>query len=170
MSTHIVARLLYNEIREQNPDGGLYVWADPDEPSVLKIQKLMSGAPFKTTQSTGYHVTILYHKHALPHVVKVPIDRPLVATVRELIVWDEPDGEKILVAALDSRDLQDLHAELESQYLEHSFPDYNAHLTVGKKLELNAQTRLFIDEANRNLEQTPLELVFGPEIKGSSIG
>ena len=165
----ILARLLYNEIREFDSQGGLYVWVDPDEASILKLQALMAGAPFKTVQSTGYHATVLYHNHALPQSIKIPVDRPLVATVRELIVWDERDGEKIVVAALDSPDLQALHAELLDEYLTHSFPTFNPHVTVGKKVQLDAKTRVFLSQANEALQEQPLELVFGPEILGSSL-
>ncbi len=167
MSTLTTARILYSQIQALR--NGLYVWVDPDEESVLKLQHLMSGAPFKTVQSTALHATVLYHQKALPHTIKIPIDRPLAATVRELIVWDEKDGEKIVVAALDSPDLQGLHAELKDQYLTHSFPDYNAHVTVGKKVDLNAASRIWLSKTNEALEANPLQLVFGPQIRGSSL-
>lgn len=70
--TEITARILYDEIRNDNPRGGLYVWVDPDEQSVLAIQKLMKGAPFKVHDTTRLHATVLHHKGPLPHGVKPP--------------------------------------------------------------------------------------------------
>jgi hypothetical protein len=138
----IQARILYDDIRGQDSTGGLYVWADPDESSVLEIQKLMKGAPFSTRDSTEYHTTVLYHKGHLPHGVKVPIDRQCKAEITRLLTWVDHKGRTICVASLDSPDLQRLHSELLGEGFTHSFPTYEAHISVGKDLTMDAKTRL----------------------------
>ena len=165
----ITAQVLYDEIREEDSRGGLYVWVDPDEASVLQIQKLMHNAPFKTRNTTEYHSTVLFHEGELPHGVKPPIDRRTTATITQLVLWDDEKGRKIVVAMLDSPDLQRLHAELLGENLHHSFDDYNAHISVGKDVQMNAETRVWLEGRNEYLRVAPMEIRFDPRIKASAL-
>lgn len=165
----VQSSILYNEIRDQNPHEGLYVWVDPDEASVLKMQRLMSVAPFKTENTTEYHTTVLYHKGALPFGIMIPNDRQLRARVAELAVWDDHKGEKIVVALLDSLDLETLHKQLLNEGLTHSFPEYNPHMTVGKRVEMNATTRLWLHSRNEFLSKIDYTITFDSCFKASSL-
>jgi hypothetical protein len=165
----IVAQIMYQEIRDENPDDGLYVWVDPDELSVLKLQKLMRGAPFRTVNSTAYHTTVLFHKGELPFGLRIPNDGQCRARVTGLKTWTEADGEKIVVALLDSPDLQTVHQELLKEGLTHSFPEYNAHITLGKKVKLDAVTRLWLHGRNEYLAVSDFYITFDPKLKASSL-
>jgi hypothetical protein len=167
--TKVQASILYNEIRDQNPHDGLYVWVDPDEASTLKVQRLMRGAPFKLENTTEYHTTVLFHKGDLPFGIIVPNDRQCRARIAEFAVWDDNNGEKIVVALLDSSDLQTLHKQLLDEGLTHSFPDYNAHMTLGKRVEMNAATRLWLHSRNEYLSVIDFDITFDSKLKASSL-
>lgn len=164
------AAILYNEIRDGNPHDGLYVWVDPDTASLLKIQRLLKGAPFKVENTTEYHTTVLYHKGDLPFGLMIPNDRQCRARIKEFVLWDDAKGEKIVVALLDSPDLQTLHKQLLDEGLTHSFPEYNAHMTLGKRVEMNAATRLWLHSRNEFLSVVDFDITFEPTFKASSVG
>jgi len=166
----VEARILYDSIRMLSPKGGLYVWCVPSARSTLKLQKLMQGAPFRTRNTTQLHCTVMYHHDDLPEQVEVPEDREMVGLLRELVIWEEPDGENILVGILHSEDLQELHEQLGAQGLKHSFEDYTAHISLGKDLEKNEETLAWIEDKNSTLEGMPFIVDFDACIKGSSIG
>ena len=88
----VTARILYDKIREMNPEGGLYVWVDPNESSTLAIQSLIKDAPFKTENSTEYHATVLYHIGKLPEDAVMPADYPCSATINEIVSWPGKNG------------------------------------------------------------------------------
>ena len=165
----VESRILYDSIRRMSPDGGLYVWCVPSERSILKLQKLMKGAPFNTRNTTQLHCTIMYHHDVLPEQIEVPEDREMVGLLRQLKIWKEPDGELILVGILHSEDLQELHEELGAQGLKHSFEDYTAHISLGKHLEEDEQTLAWIEERNAMLDGLPFVIDFDACIKGSSL-
>lgn len=165
----IVSKILYDNIRMNNPDDGLYVWSDPDESGILVIQSILSGAPFDTVNSTEYHATVLYHKGSLPVNAVMPHDRVCHARITELVMWEAHDGENIIVALLDSPALQSVHALLLSQGLTHSFPEYIPHVTVGKRVVSNAATRLWLDKRNDMLAENTVMIGFDPRLKGASL-
>jgi len=111
----------------------------------------------------------MYHHDVLPEQIEVPEDREMVGLLRELKIWDEPDGELILVGILHSEDLQELHEELGRQGLKHSFEDYTAHISLGKHLERDEQTLKWIAEKNAMLKGVPFIIDFDACIKGSSL-
>jgi len=165
----IQARILYDDIRGSDSRGGLYVWVDPSDSSVLQIQKLMKGAPFKLRDTTEYHTTVLYHQGVLPHGVKVPIDRECKADITKLLIWEDHKGRLICVASLYSPDLQALHQELLGEGLTHSFPTFEAHMSVGKDLKMDAKTRLWVDGRNEYLKVCPIPIVFDRNLKAASL-
>lgn len=165
----IESRILYDSIRQLNPEGGLYVWITPSARSTLRLQKLMQDAPFKTRNTTQLHCTIMYHHDALPDQIDIPEDREMVGLLRELVVWTEPSGEHILVGILHSEDLQELHDELSAQGLKHSFEDYTAHISLGKDLQKDPQTLEWVAEKNALLDGLPFVVDFDACIKGSSL-
>jgi hypothetical protein len=164
----IEAQILYDQIREADSGSGLYVWADPDEQSILSLGNFLSGAPFKPNHSTDFHVTVLYHKHDLPFGVKPPADRVCKGSVTSLQVWLDHKQRPVLVAYLDSPDLQRLHSELLGEGLQHSFPDYRAHLTLSYDAPNTAQLRLWVEQKNTELAADPLPLSFGPQLKAEA--
>lgn len=165
----IAARILYNEIRDEDSRSGLYVWVDPDEISILKLRKLVRDAPFKPLHSTDFHVTVLYHKQALPFGVKPPMDRLCSGSVTKLKVWTDHKQKQVLVACIDSPDLQRVHSELLGEGLTHSFPDYQTHLTLCYDTPMTAQLRLWVEQKNQELADQSLDLSFGPQLKAEAL-
>lgn len=165
----ITAKILYDEIAGSNPSGGFYVWVDPNEETLVLLQKALRGAPFKTRNTTEFHTTVLYHQGDVPTDVGVPKDRDIVGELTEFVVWDEKDGEKIIVALIKSPQLMSLHYELIGQQFKHSFDDYTPHISVGKKVEFNAEVRTWLEEANDFLAKTPLPIVYDKALKASSL-
>lgn len=166
----IIAKILYEDIHGLSPNGGLYVWLDPDESSVLKIHSLLKGAPFKTHDGTEYHMTVFYHTGALPkHEVNPPEDRELSADLSELAVWVDHKGRNIIVGLLDGLELHALHDELAQQGFVHGHPEYNPHLSLGKDVVLNAETRIWLDTRNEALRMNPIQITFDPKLKATSL-
>jgi hypothetical protein len=168
MSYKVTSRILYDDIREINPEGGLYVWVDPDEHSTLQIQSLIKGAPFKAKNSTEYHATVLYHVGPLPKSAVMPHDYPCRARITELVVWPNKEGSGTVVALLDSPNLQSIHAALLQQGLTHTF-DYNPHVTVGTKVESSPALRLWLEEVNQSLEREGLSIGFDARLQAATL-
>jgi hypothetical protein len=164
----VTARILYDDIRAMNPEGGLYVWVDPDEHSTLLIQSLIKGAPFKTENSTEYHATVLYHMGQLPHGAVMPHEYPCRARITELIVWPDKEGTGTVVALLDSPNLQSVHAALLQQGLTHTF-DYSPHVTVGTKVESSPALRLWLEEVNQSLADGGLPIGFDARLQAATL-
>lgn len=165
----VQSAILYDRIRMDSPDDGLYVWVDPDESGVLVIQSILNGAPFDTVNSTEYHATVLYHKGELPVNAVMPHDRICNARIKELVIWEAHDGESIIVALLDSPALQSVHSALLAQGLTHSYPEFSPHVTVGKHVKSNAATRLWLDNRNDMLSENSVVIWFDPRLKGASL-
>lgn len=169
MTNRVYAQILYDEIRSADSRGGLYVWIDPDEHSILKLGSLVSDAPFKPIQSTTMHVTVLFHQDHLPFGVKPPLDRRCTGSLVRLKVWTDHKGKKVLVCEIDSPDLQRLHQELLGEGLAHSFPDYQTHLTLCYDTPAEAAVRLWIEQKNQELADQPIQLAFGPQLKAEAL-
>lgn len=159
--------MLYHEVKELNQ--GLYVWLDPDEESVLAIQKLMRHAPFKTINSAETHCTVLHCREQLPTDIEIPKDKQIPAEVNFLDVWTDHKNRQIVVARLASDELTDLHAHLLGQGLAHSFPEYNPHINLAKDVVLDAHARLWLQQTNQRLQDEPLYLWFHPELKAVAL-
>jgi len=163
----VAAKVMYPDIQEMN--AGLYCWLDPDDESLLVLQRLLRHAPFKTENLTKLHTTVLYCKGPiLPHDVTVPEDRKIPAEITFLDVWTDHEGDTIVVAKLVSDELQDLHKELTGQGLKHNFDDYLPHMTLAKGIDLDAAARLWIDQRNRDLADEPLFIWFDESLKGAT--
>lgn len=165
----VTSAILYDRLRMESPDGGLYVWVDPDENANIDIECLLKDAPFKAVNSTEFHATVLYHRGTLPNTSVMPHDRVCHARIVEIENWEAHDGESIIVALLDSPALQAVHAELLGQNLTHSFPEYRPHITLGKHVEVKAAVRLWLSRVNSHLADSPMAIGFDPAFKAVSI-
>jgi hypothetical protein len=163
----VAARILYEEIREINPDGGLYIWATPDEAAILILQSLVTGAPFETENTTEFHTTVLYHLGALPETAVIPEDRPMQATITEIIVWPDKHGTNTVVALLDSPELQEINASLLGQGFTSTFPEYRPHVTLGVQVAANPALRLWVDNTNQSLATNAIPIGLDASLKGS---
>jgi hypothetical protein len=164
----IEARILYENIRGMNPEGGLYIWATPDESTILMLQSLVTGAPFKAENTTEFHTTVLYHVGALPEGAVMPDDRPLQANITEIIVWPDRHETNTVVALLDSPELQEINANLLAQGFTSTFPDYRPHITLGTKVAANPALRLWVDNTNQALSAQEIPVRFDASLKGAS--
>lgn len=165
----ITAKILYDEIAGSDPSGGFYVWVDPTESTIVLLSRILKGAPFKTRNSTEFHTTVLHHGGEVPTEVNVPKDRTCSGELTEFVVWEEKDGEKIIVALINSPQLMSLHYELIGQQFKHSFDDYTPHISVGKKVELTAEVRTWLEEANDFLSKNPIPVEFDKTLKACSL-
>jgi hypothetical protein len=162
------AAILYPEIMAMNPEGGMYVWIDPDEQSIIRIQALLSSAPFKVENTTGYHTTVLYHTGELPTGAIMPTDRPCSAVIESVILWPSDEGAGTVVLSLNSHNITDLHHSLREQGFTHTFPEYHPHLTVGTKVESSPALRLWMEGLNQMLSSQEFNIWFDPKLKGAS--
>lgn len=166
----IQAKVLYDEIKKN--EDGIYIWLTPDELSTLNIMRLLQKAPFKTVNSTDLHCTVLYctnDENTLPNALDTPVDARYEANIVRVDTWQDHKGRTVLVLALDSPELTDLHDSIVAQGFEHGYPDYNPHITIATKVELDAEARLWVGNLNLKLMTTSLPIVFSPQLRGSSI-
>lgn len=175
MKTNTFAKKVLAEVQYPviwNNKRGCYVWVTPDSASTLAILGLLQDAPFKTKDGTELHCTVLYSTMKdLPYYADIdfPDDRVWGGDVTWIEHWVDHKGRDILVARIDSKDLSEIHEALKAAGLEHSYPDYNTHMTIAKDIDMCTSTRVWLEETNQRLANTPLHIEFSPELKGSSI-
>lgn len=160
----IEAAVMYKALRAQDAQGGLYVWVDPDDRTLLTLQRLMKNAPFKTKDCTEWHCTVLFFDGELPEDVDVPPDQMFPGQLVDLEVWTDHKDRQILVGIVESKSLQNVHRALTSQGLSHSFPDYKTHVTLAVGIDVGA-----LDWVEERKKVLPLPVAFGPQLKGVSL-
>lgn len=134
----------------------------------MAVQQLVKEAPFKVNHSTDYHCTVMYSKVLAPEVKLV--DQALMGFIKEVTHWIDHRGRNIVVAQIDSLDLQSIHNDLAAQGLEHSYTSYNPHITLGYDVgHIGPAARLWVNRMNERLSQRPLRISFDPCIRGSSL-
>jgi hypothetical protein len=163
----IKAKILYDEVARL--EQGLYAWLTPGERSILNILGLVKDAPFKTCSSTDLHCTLIYCKGPLPKALRVPDDKVCAAFLTQLLTWEDHKGRRILVAELQSEEIQALHQVLVAEGLKHSYPEYSPHITLAKDVKLDAEARIFISSVNERLKAKPTRVVFDPTIKAAPL-
>ena len=163
----IEARILYEEVRDQQD--GLYVWVDPAEGSVLRIQGLLKGAPFKAVNTTDYHCTVLHCSNPdLPQSVILPDDQWFEGRMSQVVTWQDHKDRTICVLLLDVPELEETHARLTEQGLQHGHHEYNPHITLSKGAVQGPELRLWLDEVNAKLRQVAHRIVLGPRLMAST--
>lgn len=153
-------------------DAGCYVWVTPDASACQALVGLLRTAPFKTFDATELHTTVLYSP-TLPDYRNVPdfedgvnwYDGDIVAVES----WIDHKNRTIVVLKIESKPLQDLHDALLKVGFTYTYPDYKAHMTIAKGIELDAAARLWINKLNERLENNPIPISFGQEIKATSL-
>lgn len=166
MGTQVLSKILYEEIKALGD--GCYVWVDPDEASVLKIQRLLKGAPFKVVNTTELHVTVMFAPEC-PEKIKVPPDRECKAELVGLDVWIDHKQRQIVVAEFKSVDLERVYTDLTKAGLLHAYPTFEPHMTLCKDLPSGPEGRLWVDQINKRLEARPLAITFDAKLKGSGL-
>lgn len=162
----IQAHIDYEDIGDSN---GLYVWVTPDESATNRILRLLTTAPFKTYDGTELHCTIM-HSRDFPQDAAPIEDRSCFAVLEAFVTWQDHKDRTIVVAALNSPDLKDVHRVLIEQGCVHGYPEYNPHITVAKDIVLDADARLWLDEVNRCLESYEFNLKFSPQLRATPLG
>lgn len=168
-ASKLVTALSYDAIAKL--EDGLYVWLTPDDLSTLSVLELLKSAPFKTKDSTELHCTVLYCNNAIPLHIEVPDDKPRYARAVKIDTWVDHKGRTIAVLLLDKDgDLQDLHNVFIDQGLKHSYPEYNAHMTVAKDIEVTGEVERWLQVVNTRLRDYPLWVGFNDAVRGATIG
>jgi 2'-5' RNA ligase len=93
----------------------------------------------KTYEEADLHCTIMYSKEEAPHsirVTKLLNAGPFTfkAWSDKLSYWPGHDNAGYLVLQLNSRDLAIRHEQYVDLGCQHSFPDYEAHITLADKI------------------------------------
>lgn len=151
----------------------MYVWAIPDSKSMLSLTGLLANAPFKTKDGTELHCTILHCKPGttLPDYrsITLPEDKPRYGSVVGVLHWIDHKQRDIFVFDIKSDDLSEVHDQLVSVGFQHSHPDFNPHMSIGKELELDTAQRIWFKTMNEKLNNTPIEITFNSELYATSL-
>ncbi len=167
MGIKLTAKVHYSEIQADNC--GIYMWLNPDEMSAIEITRILRTAPFKTFDSTELHTTVMHVKNSLPGTLQAPKDVSYGAQITSIDAWQDHKDRTILVIRMDSPELMALHANLAKQGLVHSHHEYNPHMTIAKAIDLNAESRLWLDEVNARLQWKPRPITFSPQLRATSL-
>lgn len=166
IQTQVEAAILYDDIKVHNE--GIYVFVNLDDKSLLNVCELIKTAPCKTLSSSDLHCTIMHCKTELPEVlIDVPEDRVMKARIESVTEWIDHKNRRIWVLALTSPDLGEVHESLVSQGINHSFTDYNPHITIAKDVPDNEQTRQWFEDINDLLFNNNLVIQFDGILKAS---
>jgi len=163
----IEAEVLYPNIRDWGD--GFYCWMDPDEQSLLNLASIRQyqSPNLKYHYSTKLHCTIMYHERELPLHPQFPLDGYRAATVARYDIWTVPQGH-LLVAVLDSPQLEALHFQFRAAGFIHSYEDYTPHTTLGEYSVMDDRAVSHMELLNRSLPA--FKLKYGPQIYADSIG
>ena len=110
------------------------------------------------------HCTIMYSRDDAPHSIRVIqlLDAPpfsYKAWTDKLDYWDGHDGKGYLVLRLTSHDLAVRHEQYKDLGCTHSFPNYEAHITIASDIK---KPDCFA-ELNRMLKNNKFEITFNGE-------
>lgn len=175
MST-ITARIMYHKIKKFK--AGFYCWVRPDHESTLKFSALRKVIPapegFSYENSTELHATVMYHAGSLPKKGKMPKDRKIGGKVIRVDAWFSHDMDRmILVAILQSKDLQQIHKEFIKEDFVHGFKDYTPHITIGKFgkgwPDAKEQGEALAKEMTELVTHTNFKIAFDPVLLGDSL-
>lgn len=146
---------------------GLYASVSPVKgfAQFLKaVKPLLEEEGVKLYDEVDFHCTLMYSRDAAPHMIRVtkmlnegPFRYAAWSDCVEY--WDGHDGDGYLVLKLISRDLMLRNEQYKDLGCKHSFPTYEAHITLADKLEKPK----CIAEINRMLKNIKFEFVLGGE-------
>lgn len=146
---------------------GLYASVTP----VMGYQRFMAAMASQfhhldLTPVDDVHCTLIYSREEQPHALRVAqaiTEGPFQFTAfpKEVKYWDGHDNKGYIVLGLDSPDLHKRHHKWKLLGAKHSFPDYEAHITLAKGL--TAPSQAWLDECNHMLELMRMPIIFGGE-------
>lgn len=124
----------------QRMESGLYVWAVPDQPSIMALQIFECLMPrhLDYENTTNYHATVLHCRDMSSLVTsdaaEACICYPLHASRIQGVptVWLDHKDRPIMVMLLDCPELQERNRRLQASGLPHSYHEFNPHITLGK--------------------------------------
>lgn len=140
--------LKHSNLPESPLTDSCYVSVTPTKSSIYRLLNWLSGTGEKSLEReylnqlySMAHVTIMYSKEKAPDPTGLvgndahtlshhSYDRPLIGVITQFEEWDGHDGTGYLVAKLGSEDLNKLHEKWKAAGCEHSFPEFEAHLTI----------------------------------------
>lgn len=148
---------------------GMYVWMNPNSASSHMLMGFIRNAPFKTFNTQEMHCTVMHCSKdvQLPDYrnLNLPEDGLRDAEAYHITHWVDHKNRNILVLELMSDDLQELHKDLAKSGFVHSFKGgYNPHITIAKDVDMNAETRMWLEKKNKYLENNPIYIEFNLEI------
>lgn len=115
-------------------------------------------------EEIDFHCTVMYSREEAPHMIRItkmlsegPFRFKAWSDCVEF--WDGHDGDGYLVLKLVSRDLALRNEQYKNLGCRHSFPNYEAHITLADKL---AKPKC-IAEINRMLKNIKFEFTLGGE-------
>lgn len=162
----LTAAIDFEDVGDSN---GLYVWAVPDEGTTNRLLRLLRTAPFKTYDGTELHCTLMHSKD-FPQGAAPIEDRTCTAVLEAFVTWQDHKDRTIVVAALSSPELENVHRELIDMGCTHGYHEYNPHITVAKDIVVDADARMWITEVNRALQSREIIFKFSPQLRATPLG
>lgn len=148
------------------PGRGCYVWVDPHPKSLITIDSLLQYYPEKPNNGTELHVTLIYSKD-LPILSDIVVkDRFMSGWITGVELWKDHKDRDILVANIKSQSLLEVHDELKSVGLVHSYDDFLPHMTLAYKVINPGVVNAWISNISSIF---PLPIFFGSTLKATSV-
>ena len=154
--------------QEYTGTDGVYVALEPISGG-RKIFNIVSDvlrkSKIKPEPAESYHVTVVWSDKAPDHsMVNMMLEdsKTYRAKIAGVTSWAGHDNDGYVVIELESSDLLQRHKEWLKAGASHSFPDYRAHITIAKNLDL-VSAQGAVKELDAYFKAHPTTIVFGNE-------
>lgn len=143
---------------------GGYFFYRPAQSTLIKLLNLVASYPDheELTQSCSWHCTVMYSRVDGSEIRYIGSTPPY-ALIKGIDHWTDHKGREIIVCSLNFPLAKLQNRALWKGGWEHSFPDYNAHITLVKNAsspewaeDVSASARGVSLEFDPNLIYTPL--------------
>lgn len=109
---------------------GVYIRRELARESKDMIRQLARdiGAPLSNEHIKQLHVTVFYGKNQKPPSDLILKENEVKVNIGDLALYD--DGKALVVKLLGAQELEQRHKYMRSLGLEHSYPEFNPHVTL----------------------------------------
>ena len=129
------------------------------------IREPLENEGLKVYSQEEFHCTVMYSKEEAPHsirVIKLLDAQPYTwkGWSDKLDYWPGHDGSGYVVLRINSRDLAIRHEQYKDLGCKHSFPEFEAHITIADDVAFKPTC---LTDLNRVLSALKFEITFGGE-------
>lgn len=142
------------------PGDGLYICRFLDNASTINLVNFVHKfgiTRISPEEANELHCTIV-HSQVKPEVPCAPVFSPAVAHISGFEHWPGHDNTGYLVATLESKMLQQLHAYWHSLGCQYDFADYRPHITLKHPCSAVHYNPTAVVMASRELQRKPMTL------------